>query len=182
MTRYWLIPVALVAAIAAALLVPGSAGSKDATQQFFESRLLADKQTSSAIKTLLRSGGGFVDKAVVFRDVTDDDRDDAIVRVHSGGAAGVVAVYVFSTANKKGGKLRAIFRSQSLMRASTRVVKGEVSYRTARYNPGDELCCPARLTQSTLGWDADERRMRVVERVTFAPPPEAQAPAAPDAP
>ena len=41
MTRYWLIPVALVAAIAAALLVPGSAGSKDATQQFFEQRLLA---------------------------------------------------------------------------------------------------------------------------------------------
>jgi hypothetical protein len=159
-----------------------SAAAKDATQQFFEQRLVADKQTSSAIKTLLQSGGGFVDKAVVFRDVTGDKRDDAVVRVHSGGAAGVVAVYVFSTANRKNGKLRAIFRSQSLMRASTRVLKGVVSYRTSRYNPGDELCCPARLTQSTLRWDADERRMRVAERVTFAPAPEAQAPAAPDAP
>jgi len=181
MTRGRLIHAALLAAVLAALSAP-AASAKDATQQFFEQRLLADKQTSKAIKELLQSGGGFVDKGVVFRDVTGDKRDDAVVRVHSGGAAGVVAVYVFSTANKKNGKLRAIFRSQSLMRASTRVLKGVVSYRTSRYNPGDELCCPARLTQSTLGWNADERRMRVVERVTFAPPPEAQAPAAPDAP
>jgi hypothetical protein len=172
----------LLIALSLGWVAADSSGAKDATQQFFEARLLADKQTSSAIKQLLRSGGGFVDKGVVFRDVTGDKRDDAVVRVHSGGAAGVVAVYVFSTANRKNGKLRAIFRSQSLMRASTRVLKGVVSYRTSRYNPGDELCCPARITQSTLGWDADERRMRVRERVTFAPPPEAQAPAAPDAP
>ena len=182
MTRRRLIHVASLAAMLTALLAPAQALAKNATQQFFEARLLADKQTSKAIKELLQSGGGFVDKGVVFRDVTGDKRDDAVVRVHSGGAAGVVAVYVFSTANKKNGKLRAIFRSQSLMRASTRVLKGVVSYRTSRYNPGDELCCPARITQSTLDWVADERRMRVVERVTFAPPPEAQAPAAPDAP
>ena len=157
---------------------PASA-QKTQTQAFFEQRLLADGQTSKAIKTLLQSGGGFVDRNVVFRDLTGDKRDDAVLRVHSGGAAGVVAVYVFSTANRKGGKLRAIFRSQSLMRASTRVLKGVLSYRTSRYEPGDELCCPARITQSTLEWNPDERRMRVAERVTFAPPPEAQAPAAP---
>ena len=161
------------------LVLPSTATAKDATQQFFEARLLQDRLTSKAIKELLQSGGGFVDKGVVFRDLTGDKRADAVVRVHSGGAAGVVAVYVFSTANRKGGKLRAVFRSQSLMRASTRVVKGVVSYRTARYEPGDELCCPTRITQSTLGWDDDERRFRVRERVTFEPPPEAQAPAAP---
>jgi hypothetical protein len=174
---------ALRAAGLAALLtvllgaVPAAA-QKNASQQFFEQRLLADRLTSDAIKTLLRSGGGFVDRKVVFRDLTGDKRDDAVVRVHSGGAAGVVAVYVFSTANRKGGRLRVIFRSQSLMRASTRVLKGVASYRTSRYEPGDELCCPARLTQSTLAWNARERRMRVSERVTFAPPPTAQAPAA----
>jgi hypothetical protein len=172
-----------VAALATLLaLVWGAApasAQKTQTQTFFEQRLLNDRLTTKAIKTLLRSEGGFVDRGVVFRDLTGDKRDDAVVRVHSGGAAGVVAVYVFSTANRKGGKLRAIFRSQSLMRASTRVLKGVVSYRTSRYEPGDELCCPARLTQSTLEWDGDERRMRVRERVTCVPPPEAQAPAAP---
>jgi hypothetical protein len=176
-------PVIRVAALATLLaLVWGAApasAQKTQTQTFFEQRLLNDRLTTKAIKTLLRSEGGFVDRRVVFRDLTGDKRDDAVVRVHSGGAAGVVAVYVFSTANRKGGKLRAIFRTQKLMRASTRVLKGVLSYRTSRYDPGDELCCPARLTQSTLAWNRDERRMRVSERVTFVPPPEAQAPTAP---
>jgi hypothetical protein len=170
------------ALVAAALWAPAAASAKDQTQQFFEQRLLADKRTSKAIKDLLQSGGGFVDKKVVFRDVTGDKRDDAIVRVNSGGANGDIAIYVFSTANKKNGKLRAIFRSQNLMRVSSRVSKGVVSYRTARYEPGDELCCPAHVTESTLGWDKDDRRMKVVKRETFAPPPEAQAPAAPAPP
>jgi hypothetical protein len=172
-----------VAALATLLAVLWGAApapaQKTQSQSFFEQRLLADRLTSKSIKELLRTGGGFVDRGVVFRDLTGDKRDDAFVRVHSGGAAGVVAVYVFSTANRKGGKLRAIFRSQKLMRASTRVLKGVASYRTARYEPGDELCCPARITQSTLAWDAEGRRMRVSERVTFTPPPQAQAPAAP---
>ncbi len=168
-----------LAAVLAGLLgaAPASA-EKTASQRFFEQRLLADRLTSDAIQTLLQSGGGFVDRGVVFRDLTGDKRDDAVVRVHSGGAAGVVAVYVFSTANRKGGKLKAVFRSENLMRASTRVLKGVLSYRTSRYEPGDELCCPARITQSTLAWNRRERRMRVKERVTFAPPPQAQAPPA----
>jgi hypothetical protein len=178
-SRGRLILAAGAAAVLLAVLCGPAFAQKNQSQQFFEQRLLQDRLTSSAIKTLLRSGGGFVDRGVVFRDVTGDKRDDAVVRVHSGGAAGVVAVYVFSTANRKGGKLRAVFRSQSLMRASTRVLKGVVSYRTSRYEPADELCCPSRITQSTLGWVGRERRFRVRERVTFAPPPEAQAPAAP---
>ena len=174
---------ALRAAGLAALLtaLPGAApaaAQKNASQHFFEQRLLADRLTSDAVKDLLQSGGGFVDRGVVFRDLTGDKRADAVVRVHSGGAAGVVAVYVFSTANRKRGKLKVVFRSQSLMRASTRVLKGVLSYRTSRYEPGDELCCPARITQSTLAWRARERRMRVAERVTIAPPPQAQAPPA----
>ncbi len=174
--------VGLVTVLAALLGAAPASAQKTQSQTFFEQRLLADRLTSKEIKTLLRSGGGFVDRGVVFRDLTGDKRDDAVVRVHSGGAAGVVAVYVFSTANRKRGKLRAVFRSQSLMRASTRVLKGVLSYRTSRYEPGDELCCPARITQSTLGWNAGERRLRVRERVTFVPPPQAQTPSAPAAP
>ena len=177
-TRRLIHAAGLVAVLAALLGAAPASAQKTQSQAFFEQRLLADRLTSKAIKTLLRSGGGFVDRGVVFPDLTGDKRDDAVVRVNSGGAGGAVAVYVFSTANKKGGKLKVIFRSQSLMRASTRVLKGVLSYRTSRYEPGDELCCPARITQSTLAWRARERRMRVAERVTFAPPPQAQAPPA----
>jgi hypothetical protein len=180
-TRARLIVAAFVAAALLGWVGTDSAAAKDQTQQFFEQRLLADKKTSKTIKELLQRGG-FVDKRVAFKDVTGDKRDDAIVRVNSGGANGAVAVYVFSTANKKGGKLKAIFRSQKLMRASTRVRKGVVTYQTARYEPGDELCCPSHVTESTLGWDKAKRRMKVVKRETFVPPPEAQAPAAPAPP
>jgi hypothetical protein len=166
---------AVAAAVLAALWSAAATASaaQNQAQRFFEQRLLADRQTSPAIKTLLRSGAGFVDRGITFRDLTGDKRADAVVRVQSGGAAGAVAVYVFSTANRKGGRLRVIFRAQTLMRASTRVSEGVLSYTTARYDPGDELCCPARLTQSTLRWSARKRRLLVRERFTYEPPPEA---------
>ena len=175
-------PPSLAAALAA-LSAPRRRARRTQTQQFFEQRLLADKQTSKAIKELLRSGGGFVDRGVVFRDVTGDKRDDAVVRVHSGGADGVVAVYVFSTANKKGGKLQAIFRSQKPdARVDPRAQGRRAPTAPRATSPGDELCCPSHVTESTLAWDKATRRMRVDERETFAPPPEAQAPAAPAPP
>lgn len=172
------------AAAAAVLAAPWGAAAtasaaQDQAQRFFEQRLLADRQTSAAVKTLLRSGAGFVDRGIAFRDLTGDNRADAIVRVQSGGAAGAVAVYVFSTANRKGGRLHVIYRAQTLMRASTRISRGVLSYTTARYQPGDELCCPTRLTQSTLGWSARERRLRATERFTFEPPPDLPPPTAP---
>ena len=138
--------------------LPASA-QKTQSQTFFEQRLLADGLHEQADQgRCCARGGGFVDRRVVFRDLTGDKRDDAVVRVHSGGAAGVVAVYVFSTANRKGGKLRAIFRSQNLMRASTRVLKGVASYRTSRYEPGRRAVLPgahhpvdARVERATSG-------------------------------
>ena len=118
----------MLAATLVAVCAPAGVRARTQTQQFFEQRLLADKQTSKEIKDLLRSGGGFVDKGVVFRDVTGDKRDDAVVRVHSGGVNGVVAVYVFSTANKKGGKLRRDLPHPGASRARRRAsLEGVVS-------------------------------------------------------
>lgn len=151
------------------------------SQKFFTERLLADSQTSKAIKDLLRDGGGFVDPSVVFRDLTRDKRDDAVVRIHSGGGAGVVAVYVFSTDTRRSGTgLRAVFRSQRLVRASTGVSKGVMTYRTANYAPADELCCPSQLVETSLRWITKTRSFRIGERRTITPSPEANVPAAPE--
>jgi hypothetical protein len=173
---------AVLAAVLAALAasVPARAELTQ-PQKFFTERLLADSQTSKAIKDLLRDGGGFVDRSVVFRDLTRDKRDDAVVRVHSGGAAGVVAVYVFSTDTRRSGTgLRAVFRSQRLLRASTQVSKGVMSYRTANYAPTDELCCPSQLVETSLRWITKTRNFRIGQRRTIAKPPEANVPAAPE--
>ena len=75
------------------------------------------------------------------------------MRVQSGGAAGAVALYVFSTdTGKKGSGLKVVFRSQELLRAETRIRDGVLRYRTARRAPGDELCCPSALAESRLRW------------------------------
>jgi len=161
---------ACILALAALMVaVPFAGAQQSRSQQFFTERLLEDRRTSSAIKDLLRSGG-FVDEKIVFKDLTGDRKADAVVRVQSGGAAGIVAVYVFSTAGAD--ELRAVFRSQSLERATTRVRDGKVSYRYARYSPGDELCCPSRIEESRLRWRAEQKRFVVAERVQVHPPPE----------
>jgi hypothetical protein len=141
------------------------------TQRFFTDRLLADKRTSDEIKSLLRTGGAFVDRSVKFRELTGDTRADAVVRVQTGGAAGTIAIYVFSTDTGRGkdAPLRAVFRTQSLERAETRIRDGVLRYRTARYAPGDERCCPTAEAESRLRWQERKHRFAVVERRLVAP-------------
>lgn len=166
------------AAVAGALavLAGGLAAAHAAqtrSQMFFRDKLLADSRTSATIKDLLEDGGGFVDRSVVFRDLTGDDRDDAIVRVQSGGAAGAVALYVFSTdAARAGSELRVVYRQQRLMRASTRVRRRVLSFRTSTYAEGDELCCPSKVVETTLRWDARKKTFRVAKREDVVAPPQ----------
>jgi hypothetical protein len=161
-----------VAALAAALAAPASA-AQDQAQRFFAQKLIADERTAEPIRDLLATGGGFVDRSIAFRDLTGDDRAEAIVRVQSNGAAGVVAVYVFSAHRRRGEgrELRAIFRSQSLRRASTRVAEGALRYRYGRFADGDQVCCPAQEIEATLRWDEDKGRLVVAERTTVAATP-----------
>jgi hypothetical protein len=165
-------PAVLLAAagLALAAAAPASA-AQNATQRFFSTRLQADKQTSREVKDLLRTGQGFVDKAVKFRDLTGDVKPDAVVRVQSGGAAGAVALYVFSTdTGKKGNnELKVVFRSQELERAETRIRDEVLRYRSARPAPGDELCCPSALTESRLRWRDAKHRFEVAERRVVGP-------------
>jgi hypothetical protein len=121
------------------------------SQTFFRDRLIDDKRTLAPIRDALRDGSAFVDRSILFADLTGDDKDDAVVRVQTGGAAGAVAVYVFST---EGGKsLRVRFRAQRLTQASVAVRDGALSFRTAEYAAGDELCCPAKLVESAVAWE-----------------------------
>ena len=165
-------PAALVLAAAGlALAAPAPAlAAQSATQQFFSQRLQADKDTSSEIKELLRTRQGFVDRKIVFRDLTGDKRQDAVVRVQSGGADGAVALYVFSTdTGVKNSGLKVVFRSEELRRAQTRVRDGVLRYRSARPQPGDELCCPSAVVESRLRWREKLHKLTVAERTEAAP-------------
>lgn len=129
------------------------AGGQSSSQSFFRNALLRDAQTTAPVKTLLRSDGGFVNPRVTFAELTGDRRQDAVVLVSSGGAAGDVAAYVFSVDGARDGQLRPVYRGQGLFRASARITRGVVTVRVPQWRPGDELCCPGSVREQDLRWD-----------------------------
>ncbi len=160
----------LTAAALLALTAAAPAAAQTTTQRFFSSRIQADPKTSKEIKQLLASRDAFVDKQVKFRDLTGDDKEDAVVPVQTGGAAGAIALYVFSTdTGRRNSGLKVVFRSQKLERAETRIRDGVLRYRTARPAPGDELCCPSALAESRLRWRDARHRFTVAERRAVTP-------------
>ena len=165
MRRHRIVPAALAAlALAAAGTLAGIAGSQakpTASQQLFRKTLLADARTTSAIRLLLRERGGFVAPDIEFADLTGDGRSDAIVLVDTGGAAGAIALYVFSTHGRAAdSSLRAVYRSQQLYRASAEVSAGTLILRTPRFAQGDDLCCPAKIVERVYAWNARERTLK----------------------
>jgi hypothetical protein len=161
---------ALAAALGLALGAPAAGAAQTAGQRFFSERLQADKGTSREIKDLLRTRQAFVDRTVTFRDLTGDDREDAVVRVQSGGADGAIALYVFTTdTGEKNSGLQVAFRSQELRRAQIRVRDGVLRYRSARPQPGDEVCCPTAVSETRLRWRERLHRFTVAERRELPP-------------
>ena len=151
---------ALLAALAAALLVTGgSSAAPTKSQAFFTKTLLADAKTTADVKGLLQDGGGFVAPDTTFEDLTGDGRSDAIVLVDTGGAAGAVALYVFSSETEDS-DLRVVYRSQRLYRVSTEVADGALIVRTPRYAEGDDICCPAKIVERTYAWSAGSKTLR----------------------
>jgi hypothetical protein len=162
----------LLSAGAALVLSAGSSSAEQSkSQALFRKTLLDDPKTTSAVKGLLTDGGGFVAPDIAFADVTGDQRSDALVLVESGGAAGAVAFYVFSTDGKAADSpLRAIFRSQRLYRATVASEGTTVKLRTPKYAKGDEVCCPAKITQKEYTWSASAKALQHQDTIEFDGP------------
>jgi len=157
MRRHRTVPAALaalaLATTAALLLVGGSAALPSKSQELFGKTLLDDAKTAPGVKRVLLQGGGFVAPEIQFADLTGDGRSDAVVLVDAGGAAGAVALYVFSTHGKAADSpLRAVYRSQQLYLASAQVSAGTLVLRAPRFAEGDDLCCPAKIVERVYAW------------------------------
>jgi len=154
-------------ALAFVLLLAAPATAQE-PQALFKKRLLADSKTSSDVKSMLRSGRGFVEPNPVFADVTGDGKSDALVRVMTGGAAGGVAVYVLSTDGTTGSALKVVMRNQRLYRATLRVNDAHnLVVRVPVYADGDAMCCPSRARDRTYAWDAKAKQLRRVSMTEF---------------
>lgn len=173
---------ALLAGLAGLVLAgptaAGAAARPASPQALFRTLLLRDGRTSPAVRGLLRDGSGFVDPRVVFSDLTGDGRPDAVVLVATGGAAGDVALYVFSTDHSPRGRLRAVERRQTLYRGAASVRHGALRVRMPVYGAGQGLCCPYRLIETTLRWSPRTQRFRVRGRRDLGPPHSGGSPAA----
>src|SRR3954470_16882006 len=150
-----------VAAVAAAGLAPAVASAAPTpSQAVFTQKLLDDAKTSAGIKKMLTTKLAIVDPRSGFVDVTGDGRQDALVLVSTGGAAGAVALYVFSTHGQAAGgggdqtSLKVVFRLQALDDASLRISGTTLSVLEPRWSKGDDLCCPAKLRERDYAFDA----------------------------
>lgn len=159
-----LVALAVPAAAAAQSAPPPQASPPAQTQAqaLFEGLIVKDARTTPAIRQLLASDAGFVGARPTFADLTGDGRMDAVVHVRMPGAAGTVAVYVFSTDGTRADRLRAVFRSQALYRATTRVDAGPtLTVAQPRWAKGDRLCCMTTApTERHYGWDARTHTLR----------------------
>lgn len=167
-TTFSLLMALLLAGAVVLLSTGGSSAAPTKSQALFEKTLLADAKTTTEIKDFLREGGGFVAPDITFADLTGDGRSDAIVLVDTGGVAGAVALYVFSTQGEtEESDLRVVYRSQRLYRASTEAANGGLVLRTPRFVEGDDVCCPAKVVERTYTWSdaAQTLRRRSTEEV-----------------
>jgi len=166
MRRHRTLPVALalLALSTAGVLVfsGGSTAEPTASQELFKKTLLADEFTTNGVKELLEKRGGFVAPEIEFADLTGDGRSDAIVLVETGGVAGAIALYVFSTDGEaEDSDLRAVYRSQRLYRATAEVAGATLVMRIPRYVGGDDLCCPAKVVERVYVWSSTAKTLRL---------------------
>ena len=148
-----------LAALAAPALAHGQASMPEPTGPDFEAILTADAKVTPAIKDALKDGRASAEPAA-FGDLTADGTSDAVVLVATPGAAGAVAAYVLSAHGTEGGKLRVLFRSQSLYRAFVRVSRGALIVLTPDYARGDDVCCPAARLERTYVYERKTKRFR----------------------
>jgi hypothetical protein len=174
MRRHRILPAALLtlalASGAGLAISTGSSAEPSKSQELFKKTLLEDEQTTASVKGLLSEGGGFVAPDIVFSDITGDGRTDALVLVETGGVAGAVALYVFSTDGEAADSpLRAVYRSQRLYRASVEPAGTTLKLRTPSFAEGDDVCCPAKVRQRTYEWSATAKTLRQRSSVEFVP-------------
>jgi hypothetical protein len=152
--------------LAAALALPAAAAAQSTppaqtqAQALFEDLIVKDARTTAGVRQLLQSDAGFVGAQPAFADLTGDGRMDAIVAVRMPGAAGTVAVFVFSSDGTRSNRLRAVLRSQALYRATTRIADAELTISQPDWANGDDLCCPADRTERQYAWDARTHTLR----------------------
>jgi hypothetical protein len=121
-------------------------------------------------KLLRQLGSGSVEgREIVYADLTDDGREEAIVPVASGGTVGNIAYLVFSLKDKA----PTVILTRRLERGSAGGLKMAVDTSSGRavlvetgaeYSAEDPLCCPTMLRRTTFRWDGTQLQVEREEK------------------
>jgi hypothetical protein len=156
----------LAATLALAAGGPVARAEQTPSQKVFTQKLIDDPKTSAGVKKMLKAKTAIVDPRSGFVDVTGDGRQDALILVSTGGAAGAIALYVFSTHGQTTTQttdqtsLKVIFRLQSLYDATLRITTTALSILEPSFAKGDDLCCPNQLRERDYAFDAKSLTFR----------------------
>jgi len=118
-------------------------------------------------------GSGAVDaEAILYADVTGDQREEAIVPVTSQGTMGNVGYLVFTLDSGKPEVVltRTVDRT-SASGLQMSVTDGVLLETRAVYGSDDPLCCPSQLRETTFRWDGSLLQVDKEELVDQEPGP-----------
>lgn len=114
-----------------------------------------DLARQQKLRLFLDQAGGVVDpNAVMYADLTQDGKEEAVVPLNSGGEGGDIAVFVYSV---RGGNVELLLRTYAQDTSLVAAVEGgALTVTEPVYAEGDPLCCPSGLRVTTYRWDGSK--------------------------
>jgi hypothetical protein len=126
------------------------------------------RQQAEVQNSLRQFGSATADvRAILYADVTGDQREEAAIPIDSGGTLGNVAYLVFTM--RSGAP--ALVLTRTIDGVSGLVIKaedGKLVETRGEYGPEDPFCCPSRLRKTTFYWDGS--RLQVEREEVIANP------------
>jgi hypothetical protein len=120
-----------------------------------------------AVRTLVAQVGGEVDtRSVLFADLTNDGRDEAVVPIASGGTLGNVAYVVLTMRSGTPAAILTATRDRSSPGGVSMALEdGKLVKKVGKYGPEDANCCPSALIKTTYRWDGTNLQVEREEEV-----------------
>ena len=110
-----------------------------------------DLTQQAGLHAFLTSSGGTANRdSIIYADVTGDHVDDAVVPVSSGGEGGNIALFVYGY---QPSGIEELLHYVPDTRLQASVEGGRLTITEPVSAPGDPLCCPSELKQTTYSWD-----------------------------
>jgi hypothetical protein len=132
-----------------------------------------DPAQAAPVQALMQQiGGGEIDRReVVYADLTEDGRDEAIVPVSSGGTLGNLGYVVLTMRSGAPAALLTVVRDRNTVGGVTLALEeGRLVKTIGRYGPEDPMCCPSVLVKTTYYWDGKSLQVEGEREITQAGP------------